>query len=163
MSMNTTPTVAATPSVGDDVAAPLDALLVEAALGPIRRFAPDLSTARLLASLATRPAVTARRLGSLTAGLGQIAFGTSTITPSQRDRRFADAAWTRTRCCAGSSRRYLAAGQTAERLVADADLDWRDDQRVRFLVENLIEALAPSNVPLVNPASAKAVDRHRAG
>ncbi len=52
---------------------------------------------------------------------------------------------------------YLAAGQTAERLVVDADLDWRDDQRVRFLVENLVEALAPSNVPLLNPASAKAV------
>ncbi|MGZ4611776.1 MAG: hypothetical protein ACXV1K_01145 [Kineosporiaceae bacterium] len=48
-------------------------------------------------------------------------------------------------------------GQTAERLVADADLDWRDDQRVRFLVENLVEALAPSNVPLLNPASSKAV------
>jgi polyhydroxyalkanoate synthase len=28
---------------------------------------------------------------------------------------------------------------------------------VRFFLENLIEATAPSNVPLVNPASAKAV------
>ena len=27
---------------------------------------------------------------------------------------------------------------------------------MRFLVENLVEALSPSNVPLVNPASAKA-------
>ena len=51
---------------------------------------------------------------------------------------------------------YLAAGATAGRLVADADLGRRDELRARFLVENLIEALSPSNVPLVNPASAKA-------
>jgi polyhydroxyalkanoate synthase len=51
---------------------------------------------------------------------------------------------------------YLAAGMTADQLVGDAALDWRDDKRVRFLVENLADALSPSNVPLVNPASAKA-------
>jgi polyhydroxyalkanoate synthase len=51
---------------------------------------------------------------------------------------------------------YLAASRTADALVDDAGLDWRDDQRVRFLVDNLIEVLSPSNVPLVNPESAKA-------
>ena len=51
---------------------------------------------------------------------------------------------------------YLATGQAAEDLVTDADLDWRDAERVRFMVENLVEAMAPSNVPLLNPASAKA-------
>ena len=51
---------------------------------------------------------------------------------------------------------YLATGQAAEDLVADSELDWRDAERVRFLVENLVQALAPSNVPLVNPESAKA-------
>ena len=38
-----------------DQAAPLDALLVDAALGPVRRFAPDLSTARWATSLARKP------------------------------------------------------------------------------------------------------------
>jgi polyhydroxyalkanoate synthase len=51
---------------------------------------------------------------------------------------------------------YLAGAQTADELVADADLDWRDDTRMRFQTENLVEAVSPSNVPLVNPASAKA-------
>ena len=41
--------------------------------------------------------------------------------------------------------------------MADADLEPRDRKRVQFFLENLAEALAPSNVPLVNPASAKAV------
>ena len=39
----------------------------------------------------------------------------------------------------------------------DAQLGRRDQERVRFLVENIQQALAPSNVPLLNPASAKAV------
>ena len=33
----------------------------------------------------------------------------------------------------------------------------RDRKRVEFFLENLVQATAPSNVPLVNPASAKAV------
>lgn len=38
------PTVTVDPAEGtDDLAVPLDHLLVEAALGPLRRFAPDLS------------------------------------------------------------------------------------------------------------------------
>ena len=52
---------------------------------------------------------------------------------------------------------YLAGRHTAEQVVIEADLDPRDRARVRFLVENVAEAVAPSNVPLVNPASTKAV------
>ena len=51
---------------------------------------------------------------------------------------------------------YLAAGQTAGQLVGDAGLSPRDEKRVRFAAGNLIEALSPSNVPLLNPSSAKA-------
>jgi poly[(R)-3-hydroxyalkanoate] polymerase subunit PhaC len=51
---------------------------------------------------------------------------------------------------------YLATSRAAGALVDDAGLDWRDDQRVRFLVDNLVQALSPSNVPLLNPESAKA-------
>ena len=46
-------------------AAPLDVLLVDAALGPLRRFQPDLSTARWALSLARTPRNTARRIGDL--------------------------------------------------------------------------------------------------
>ncbi len=146
-----------TPDEAAETAAPLDVLLVDAAFGPIRRFAPDLSTAKLVAGLARRPLTTARRVGALGAEAGRIAAGTSTYAPSKRDRRFVDAAWTDNPLLRRVLQSYLAAGQTAEQLVADAELDWRDDQRVRFVVDNLVEALAPSNLPLVNPASAKAV------
>jgi polyhydroxyalkanoate synthase subunit PhaC len=138
-----------------DNAAALDVLLVEAALGPLRRFAPDLSTARFAASLCQHPRRTAQRLGALGAEAARIATGTSTLEPPKRDRRFADPAWAQNGLLRRLVQGYLATGRTAEQLLADSDLGWRDEQRARFLVENLIEALAPSNVPLVNPASAK--------
>src|SRR6202035_4863921 len=51
---------------------------------------------------------------------------------------------------------YLAAAQAAEGVVAEAGLDEADSQRVGFLLTNLIDALAPSNNPLLNPAAVKA-------
>ncbi|HEU4399328.1 MAG TPA: alpha/beta fold hydrolase, partial [Actinomycetota bacterium] len=148
-----------TQPVSDDVAdqaAPLDSLLVEAALGPLRRLAPDGSTARFALHLARRPRTTARRLGGLAVELARIGAGTSTVAPSKRDRRFTDPAWTENPLLRRVVQAYQAAGQTAGQLVGDAALGWQDEQRVRFLVENLVAALAPSNLPLVNPSSAKA-------
>jgi polyhydroxyalkanoate synthase len=139
-----------------DEAAPLDALLVDAALGPLRQLAPVAPTAMFAVGLARRPLTTARRLGGLAAELGRIGVGTSALAPAKRDRRFTDPAWTENLLLRRIVQAYLAAGQTADQLVNDAALDWRDDKRVRFLAENLEDALSPSNVPLVNPASAKA-------
>lgn len=140
-----------------ETAAPLDALLVDAALGPIRRFVPDASTARWAISLARRPRTTARRLGILAGETGKIVAGTSRVTPRRGDRRFTDAGWTENPLLRRLVQLYLAGGQAVDQLIVDADLDPRDRKRVRFLLENLVEAASPSNVPLVNPASAKAV------
>ena len=62
----------------------------------------------------------------------------------------------RTRCCGGWCSSTWPAGRPPSSWSTDADLDPRDRKRVQFFLENLVEALAPSNVPLVNPASAKA-------
>lgn len=140
-----------------DNAAPLDALLVDAALGPARRFLPDASTAAWALSLARRPRTTARRLGGLVGEASKIAVGTSDVAPRRGDRRFSDEGWTENPLLRRLVQLYLAGGHTAEQLIEDAELDPRDRKRVRFLVENITEAVAPSNVPLVNPASAKAV------
>jgi polyhydroxyalkanoate synthase len=154
--MTTESTTRPVPDEVADEAAPLDALLVDAALGPLRRVAPDASTVRFALQLARRPYTIGRRLGGLAAELARIGVGTSTVTPSKRDRRFADPAWKENPLLRRVGQAYQAAGQTAEQLLGDARLDWRDEQRARFMVENLVAALAPSNLPLVNPASAKA-------
>jgi polyhydroxyalkanoate synthase subunit PhaC len=142
-------------ALDDDVAAPLDALLVDAAFGPLRLLAPDVSTARLAGRLAARPGATAARLRSLAAELTRVGLGTSALTPDPKDRRFADPAWAGNPVLRRAVAAYLAAGRTVEQVIADAGLGWRDDQRVRFLAENLLAALSPSNLPLVNPESVK--------
>ena len=145
-----------------DQAAPLDALLVDAALGPARRFAPDLSTAKLAVGLARRPRVTTApaRLARRRARPDRdrhvdarpVASATA-ASPTRPGRR--------TRCCAGSCRPTSRGGQTAEQLVGDAGLDWRDEQRMRFLAENLVEALRAEQRAAGQPGVGQGGDRHR--
>ncbi|MFV0457868.1 MAG: PHA/PHB synthase family protein [Actinomycetales bacterium] len=139
-----------------EVAAPLDALLVQAAQSPMRRFVPDASVLKFAGNLVTHPRRTGYRLSHLARELGRIGVGASDTGPSRRDRRFKDPAWTENPLLHRLMQAYLAAGKTAHELVADSDLHWRDAERMEFLVENLVDALAPANIPLVNPSSAKA-------
>ena len=101
-----------------ETAAPLDMLLVDAALGPVRRFVPDMSTAKWAVSLARKPGTTARRLGDLGAEVGRVLSGTSTVAPQRGDRRFTDTAWTENPLLRRLVQLYLAGSRTAEQLVA---------------------------------------------
>jgi len=56
----------------------------------------------------------------------------------------------------GSGLRLAAALAVKPWLVAEAGLDEADSERAGFLLTNLIDALAPSNNPLLNPAAVKA-------
>ena len=138
-----------------DSTPPTGALLVHAARGPVRGLAPDRSIARWASALARRPRAVRGRLGELLEETRRIANGTSTVLPDPRDRRFRDPAWETNPLLARLVQLYIAGARTLDQLIDDADLVARDSARVRFLVENLMEAIAPSNIPLVNPASAK--------
>ena len=147
----------ATDAAGElDAAGALDLFLPDAALGTLRRFRPDTSMVRYAARLARRPGTVTRRAGQLAAELAGIAAGSSEIAPARRDRRFADAAWSENPLLRRTVQTYLAVGQTAEELLADAELDWRDNERLKFVLTNLIAASAPSNYPLISPAAWKA-------
>ena len=141
----------------DEIAAPLDLLLSAAATGPLRRFAPNASWYRFAGGLAVRPRTVGRRGAALAAELGRIAAGTSERAPSRRDRRFADPAWTHNPLLRRLVQAYLAAAETAGALVGDSGLDWRDAERMNFVIDNVVEALAPSNNPLTSPVAWKAL------
>jgi polyhydroxyalkanoate synthase len=147
---------AAAEAAAEAVAAPLDMLLTDAAIGALRRVNPGGSGLRLAAALAGRPRLVAGRSGQLLGELARIAVGHSQVQPSRRDRRFADPGWAGNPLLRRAMQAYLAAAGTAEGVVADAGLDWADSERVSFAVTNLIDALAPSNNPLLNPAALKA-------
>ena len=46
---------------------------------------------------------------------------------------------------------YLAANTTVNQPFSDARLDWRDAERIRFVLDVLTEGLSPSNNPVLNP------------
>jgi polyhydroxyalkanoate synthase len=140
---------------GDELAAPLDLMLTDAALGVGRRLAPNSSWLALGLSLAARPQAVTRRGVDLARQLAQITIGQSKIAPAKRDRRFADPAWHDNPVLRRTVQAYLAAETTAGDLVSDAGLGWRDNERVRFALENLLDALAPSNNPLISPVAWK--------
>src|SRR3954468_2573467 len=136
----------------------LDMVLVDAARGPLRRLVPPVGTAfRFGTSLARQPRTVARRTGEYVRGIGKVATGSSDLTPAKKDKRFADPAWTGNPLLRRAMQAHLATARTAWELIEDADLDWQDDERIRFTATNLVDALAPSNVPLLNPLALKAV------
>jgi polyhydroxyalkanoate synthase len=139
-----------------DAVGALDPFAPDAALGTLRRFRPDSSMIRYAFRLASRPGAVAARYAKLGAELASIAAGSSAITPARRDLRFSDPAWSESPLLRRTLQAYLAVGQTAEDLLADAELDWRDSERLKFVLTNLIAASAPSNYPLISPAAWKA-------
>jgi poly[(R)-3-hydroxyalkanoate] polymerase subunit PhaC len=143
-------------AAADAVTAPLDLLLTDAALGALRRVNPGGSGLRLAAALAARPRLVARQGRQLLAEMARITAGTSEVRPSQRDRRFKDPGWEGNPLLRRVLQAYLTAAQTAEGVVAAADLNWADAERVGFALTNLLDALAPSNSPVLNPAAVKA-------
>jgi polyhydroxyalkanoate synthase subunit PhaC len=92
----------------------------------------------------------------LTGQLAQIVAGSSRLAPSTRDKRFADPAWSQNALLRRLVQAHLALQETAEGLLHDVPLEWRDAERVRFAGANLVDALAPSNNPLLSPVAWKA-------
>jgi len=144
-------------SAAEDAAAvPLDLLLADAATSMLRRVNLGGSGLRLAAALAVRPRLVAGRGRQLAGELARIGVGRSEVQPSRRDRRFTDPAWAGNPLLRRAMQAYLAAAQSAAGVVAEAGLDERDAERVNFVLTNLLDALAPSNNPLLNPAALKA-------
>jgi poly[(R)-3-hydroxyalkanoate] polymerase subunit PhaC len=139
-----------------DLSASLDVLLTEAAYSPRQRFFAADATLRLGASLARRPGKVARRVTELARELGRVAAGGTELSPPRSDRRFSDPAWEGNPVFRRLMQGYLATGQAVDGLISDAKLDLQTERRVRFPIENLRDALAPTNFPWSNPAAIKA-------
>ncbi|MDT5186988.1 MAG: poly[(R)-3-hydroxyalkanoate] polymerase subunit PhaC [Mycobacterium sp.] len=140
-----------------EIATPHDLLLTGSALGVARGMTPDTSWGKFGLNLARRPGVVAERVGSFGRELASIATGTSDRAPAKPDKRFSDPAWQSNPLMKGSMQAYLTAAELVDSLFADAELDWRDAERIRFVLDVVMEGLAPSNNPLISPLGWKAI------
>jgi polyhydroxyalkanoate synthase subunit PhaC len=149
--------VATTSKSADELAAPLDLLLTSSAVGIADRLMPNTAWSRFALSLAKQPRTLASRAGTLGRDLLSIAEGRSELAPAKGDKRFADPAWRGNPLLRRTMQAYLAANNTVDQLFSDAELDWRDAERIRFVLDVVTEGLAPSNNPILSPLGWKAL------
>ena len=123
----------------------------------------DRALQQLGEALATRPEAAAavwQRFASdcMAAGIATMASaGGETvepaIAPERGDRRFRDPAWQENPAYAGMLQGYLLWSRMLRELVDVAELDRATDRKARFAVDAMIDALAPTNTLLGNPAA----------
>jgi polyhydroxyalkanoate synthase len=135
----------------------LDLLLTSSAVGVADRMMPNIAWSRFALNLAKQPRTLASRSGTLGRELLSIAEGRSELAPAKGDKRFADPAWRGNPLLRRTMQAYLATNSTVDQLFSDANLDWRDAERIRFVLDVLTEGLAPSNNPILNPLGWKAL------
>ncbi len=98
-----------------------------------------------------------RRAADLGWEAGKVLLGRSEVQPAKGDWRFKDETWHGNPSYRRLMQFYLAWSETVLAAVDDADVDWRDAERVRFLAELLTSSVAPTNFLLGNPAALKHV------
>ncbi len=149
--------VAATTGSADELAAPLDLLLTSAAVGMAERMMPNTSWRRFAFNLVKQPGTVASRAAALGRELVAIGQGRSEVAPAKGDKRFSDPAWRGNPLLKRTMQAYLATTDTAYQLLSDAELEWRDAERMKFVLDVLTEGLSPSNSPLLSPLGYKAL------
>jgi len=100
------------------------------------------------------PGHTAGSLRHLARTAVDAARGRGELAPGPKDRRFADAAWSKNFLYRRLLGVYLAADAELDSWLAGSDLSTVDKERARFVLTLGLDALAPSNLPL-NPAAVK--------
>ena len=111
--------------------------------------------ATLLKAVTNEPTIAAGQWLWLIGELGKIATGQSERSPEAGDRRFADAAWKSSKVHRSLLQAYLAWGSALDKFIDQSSLSELDKTRARLITTILVDALAPTNALLTNPAALK--------
>lgn len=98
-----------------------------------------------------------RRLARAPVGAARVLAGRSEIAPAKADPRFRAPAWSENPAFVRLGQAYLGVAGAVDELLCEADLDWRTERRVRLVVDNAVQALAPTNFVATNPEALKRV------
>lgn len=77
------------------------------------------------------------------------------VAPDPGDKRFSDRAWRDNPWLRGVLENYLVAARWCRERLETVDLPESDRRRARFALNMLLDALAPSNLPWLNPVVVK--------
>ncbi|MGA2553092.1 MAG: hypothetical protein ABSF50_23370, partial [Burkholderiaceae bacterium] len=125
------------------------------ALNPLLGIQPiDIASAgaSLVKALALSPRKLVSHWGRLMLELNHVTRGNSALEPDARDRRFSDAAWKSNGAYRRLLQGYLATHRELNEFVNHSGIEDRDKSRAKFFVGLLMDAIAPSNWVLGNPA-----------
>src|SRR3984893_18501654 len=85
--------------------------------------------------------------------VAKIGLGRAKVVPAPKDWRFSHAAWADHPLYRRAAQAYLAWSEAMSRLVDEAGLDWRTEERARFAMNLLTSAASPTNFLPGNPAA----------
>lgn len=135
-----------------------ESVLIAGALTTLRATVPGHQLGRLAYALVRRPNPVVVRGARAVRDIAAIMRGAGG-EPGALDRRFSDAAWQDNPLLRRIALGYLAGSAAVEDIIEDADVDSRTREHVRIFVDNVLAAAAPTNNPLLHPASLeRAVD-----
>jgi polyhydroxyalkanoate synthase subunit PhaC len=109
----------------------------------------------LFKAVVNEPKVAAEQWLSYLGELGAIVAGKSERAPRAGDRRFSDATWKESALHSGMLKAYLAWGDAVSGFVDRTSLSDLDKARAHLFTEILIDAVAPTNSMLTNPAAVR--------
>ncbi|MGO9422785.1 alpha/beta fold hydrolase [Roseiarcus sp.] len=128
------------------------------ALNPIVGFRrSDLveSAGIFFKAMIKEPQVAADQWLAFVGELGDILRGASERSPAPADKRFADPTWKSSPLHRGLLKAYLAWGEALDGFVDRTSLGKVEKERAHLFATILIDALAPTNSLLANPAAAR--------
>lgn len=107
----------------------------------------------LFKALVIEPKAATEQWLSFIGELGSIVAGKSERAPKAGDRRFSDATWKESALHSGLLKAYLAWGDAVSGLIDKTGLSDIDKARAHLVTDILIDAMAPTNAMLTNPAA----------
>src|SRR5271165_4564591 len=102
-----------------------------------------------------QPEIAVKQWFSFMGDLGKILAGESARTAQPGDKRFNDPAWKSSSLHQKLLQSYLAWGEAIRAFVDKADLSDQDRARAKLIADILVDAVAPTNGLVSNPAALK--------
>lgn len=125
------------------------------ALVGVRRNDFVKSLGVLVKTAAKQPVPFAKHLGNYGKELVEIAKGSSELAPHPKDRRFKDSTWSTNPLYKRGLQSWLAMQRELKGWIADSGASDHDKARANFMLDIVIDSLAPTNTLLGNPAAMK--------